>query len=103
VAIVVNRHLNDRVIGVDTVEKTLGKPAFWMLPNDYVTAAAAINQGSPVVELNRGGLLAKGYEGLARRVLQEIGVEDASAAHGSRFGVLGRWVQRGRASLNGLS
>ncbi|MGH7806302.1 MAG: AAA family ATPase [Candidatus Binatia bacterium] len=95
VRLVLNRYLNDRLLGLETVESTLGRPSFWTLPNDYVTAHGAINQGVPVVQLNPGGVLAQSYEGLTQRVLEELGIAAPTPkadARSKKLGLIGRWV-----------
>jgi pilus assembly protein CpaE len=101
VRLVVNRHLNDRLLSLETVESTLGRPSFWTLPNDYVSAHGAINQGVPLVQMNPGGLLAQSYEGLTQRVLEELGIAAPAGKkdkNSKRLGIIGRWVQGARAS-----
>ena len=101
VRLVVNRFLNDRLLGLETVETTLGRPSFWTLPNDYVSAHGAINQGVPLVQLNPGGLLAQSYEGLTQRVLEELGIatpDTKKDGRAKRLGLISRWVQGARAA-----
>ncbi len=101
VRLVVNRHLNDRMMGLETVETTLGRPSFWTLPNDYVSAHGAINQGVPLVQMNPGGVLAQSYEGLTQRVLEELGIAAPAGKKDKgpkRLGIISRWVQGARAS-----
>lgn len=47
--IVVNRHLEDSELVVDDMEKALGQPVFWRVPNDYRTTLTAINQGKTLL------------------------------------------------------
>jgi pilus assembly protein CpaE len=104
VRLVVNRYLNDRVLGLEAIETTLGRPSYWMLPNDYVTAHGAINQGVPLVQMNPGGVLAKSYEGLTQRILEDLGVTQGAGKgepRAKRLGILGRWVQGARSAAVG--
>lgn len=48
--IVVNRHLEDSDLLVEDMEKALGLPVFWRVPNDYKTTLSAINQGKTLLE-----------------------------------------------------
>lgn len=101
VELVINRFLNDRVLGLDAVEATLGRPSLWTLPNDYVTAQGAINQGVPAVQMNPGGLLAQSYEGLTQKVLEEVGVavRGRPNSRAGKLGIISRWVQGGRSAI----
>ena len=47
--LVVNRASKNREIGVREIEKTLGHPIFWSLPNNYPQAIEAVNSGKPLV------------------------------------------------------
>ena len=48
--IVVNRHLEESDLVVEDMEKALGLPVFWRVPNDYKTTLSAINQGKTLLE-----------------------------------------------------
>ncbi|WP_246198083.1 AAA family ATPase [Solidesulfovibrio aerotolerans] len=48
--IVVNRHLEESDLVVEDMEKALGLPVFWRIPNDYQTTLSAINQGKTLLE-----------------------------------------------------
>jgi len=65
--VVLNRsHKRDRITTKD-IEKTLGHPVFWSLPNDYSTAIESINSGQPLVSFNSTGL-ARSYVDMARKL-----------------------------------
>jgi Flp pilus assembly CpaE family ATPase len=65
--VVLNRsHKRDRITSRD-IEKTLGHPVFWSLPNDYATAIESINSGQPLVSFNSTGL-ARSYTDLAKKL-----------------------------------
>ena len=65
--VVLNRsHKKDRITSKD-IEKTLGHPVFWSLPNDYNTAIESINSGQPLVSFNSTGL-ARSYVDLAKKL-----------------------------------
>ena len=65
--VVLNRsHKRDRITSKD-IEKTLGHPVFWSLPNDYNTAIESINSGQPLVSFNSTGL-ARSYMDLAKKL-----------------------------------
>jgi pilus assembly protein CpaE len=65
--VVLNRsHKRDRITSKD-IEKTLGHPVFWSLPNDYATAIESINSGQPLVSFNSTGL-ARSYADLAKKL-----------------------------------
>lgn len=65
--VVLNRsHKKDRITSKD-IEKTLGHPVYWSLPNDYATAIESINSGQPLVSFNSTGL-ARSYVDLAKKL-----------------------------------
>ncbi|WP_300161983.1 AAA family ATPase [Solidesulfovibrio sp.] len=48
--IVVNRHLDESDLTVEDMEKALGLPVSWRIPNDYKTTLSAINQGKTLLD-----------------------------------------------------
>ena len=68
IKVVLNRsRKRDRITPRD-IEKTLGYPVFWNLPNDYRTTIESINSGKPLVSLNSTAL-ASSYVGLKRKLV----------------------------------
>lgn len=64
--IVVNRHLEDSDLTVEDMEKALGLPIFWRIPNDYKTTLSAINQGKTLLEAAPKAPVARSMADLAR-------------------------------------
>jgi pilus assembly protein CpaE len=76
--VVLNRsHKRDRITPKD-IEKTLGHPVFWSLPNDYVTTIESINSGQPLVSFNSTGL-ARSYVELVQKL---GGIDDEPSKKG---------------------
>lgn len=48
IMVLVNRYLKKGDIKIEDAEKVLGLPVKWHLPNEYVTAMAALNKGVPL-------------------------------------------------------
>lgn len=67
--IVLNRHMKKGEISVDDVEKSIDKELYWIVPNDYVTTMAAINNGKPIAEVAPKSKIAVNIEGMAGKVL----------------------------------
>ncbi len=65
VVIVVNRHDAKEPLSRRTIEEALGRPIHWTIPNDYLAAVRAINQGTTLRAIQPRGLLASNLEKLA--------------------------------------
>jgi pilus assembly protein CpaE len=49
VLLMVNRYHNKYELSLEDLERTVGQQAFWVIPNDYKTVSAALDNGEPVV------------------------------------------------------
>jgi len=93
IRLVLNRYIKSKIIDVGSVERALGTKVFWTLPNDYPTAVSAINQGIPIVDGAPKSDLARGYRGLAERLVNMMGSSSqAKAQEEEKSGVLRKWL-----------
>jgi pilus assembly protein CpaE len=99
VRLVVNRYIKNRLMGLDSVEKTVGIKVFRTLPDDYPRAMAALNQGLPLFETDPASEIAKGHLEMADAV---VGLLSDPARQNSvnrkRPGIFSRWIPVRRAS-----
>ncbi len=51
VRVVLNRYIKKSDISLSDAEEAINKEVFWMIPNDYRTSVAAINQGKALSEI----------------------------------------------------
>src|SRR5918996_192391 len=72
IRLVLNRYVKNKLMSLESVEKTLGMKVFWTLPNDYPTAIAVLNQGLSIIETEPKSALAKSYEGLTDAVVETL-------------------------------
>jgi pilus assembly protein CpaE len=49
VLLMVNRYHKKYELSLEDLERTVGQQAFWVIPNDYKTVSAALDNGEPVV------------------------------------------------------
>jgi pilus assembly protein CpaE len=70
VRLIMNRYAKSKILILESVEKALGIKVFWMLPDDYPTAIAAVNQGLSILEGSPKSAIAKGYQDLAQEVAE---------------------------------
>jgi pilus assembly protein CpaE len=84
VRLVLNRSRRSDEVSYREIEKTLGHPLFWKLPNNYAAAINAINAGVPVVRAKDTDLGA-GLSTLARRLT-------GLSFGGRRRGLFGGWI-----------
>jgi len=93
IRLVLNRYIKSKVIDAEAVEKALATKVFWTLPNDYPTAISAINQGIPIVTAASKTDLARGYRGLAERLVALQGSSSYSKeTEEEKRGVLHKWL-----------
>lgn len=79
VQLVANRVNKGSRVGVDDVPKSVGRPVAFQVPNDYPSAAAAIDSGVPLIESARGSRPAASFRAIAKNF-----VEDKSKNNGKR-------------------
>ncbi len=63
--IILNRYTKRGDISFDDAQAGLGRDIFWMIPNDYITTMAAINQGRPLAEVAPKSKINRNFERLA--------------------------------------
>jgi pilus assembly protein CpaE len=63
--IILNRYTKRGDISADDARAGLGQDIFWMIPNDYITTMAAINQGKPLAEVAPKSKIARNFNKLA--------------------------------------
>ncbi|MFQ6002450.1 MAG: CpaE family protein, partial [Candidatus Zixiibacteriota bacterium] len=68
VRVIVNRASKKDPIKADEIEKTLGYPVSWVIPNDYRAVIDAINSGIPLVNHKGGSKVAKSILELANDI-----------------------------------
>lgn len=68
IKIVINRYIKKGEISLKDAEKGIEQEAFWLIPNDYQTTMAAINNGKPLSEIAPRSEISKSFRGFAERV-----------------------------------
>ncbi|MCP4746525.1 MAG: P-loop NTPase [Desulfobacteraceae bacterium] len=63
--IILNRYTKSGDISVKDARVGLGREIFWMIPNDYTTTMAAINQGKPLAMVAPKSKVARNFNELA--------------------------------------
>jgi len=81
--LVINRHLEESDLVVEDMEKALGQPVFWRVPNDYKTTLAAINQGKTLLATAPRSPVTRSLVDLARAL---VPFDDAKG-HKGLFGL----------------
>jgi pilus assembly protein CpaE len=94
IRLVLNRYVKNKLMSLESVEKTLGIKVFWTLPNDYPTAIAALNQGLSILDTEPKSALARSYEGLADAVVETLAFTAGQKAEAEtkKSGLLSRWI-----------
>ena len=69
VKMIVNRHQKKAQIGLQHLETACGTPVWRLVPNHFETAAAAVNQGLPILKLAQKSPIAKSLEEMARALV----------------------------------
>ena len=70
--ILLNRYMENDEISTKDVEKVIGKPIYWKIPNNYFTMISSINKGIPVCKMNPDSNVAKSYRDLALKITDRI-------------------------------
>lgn len=67
--VVVNRYQSSDAITLANAAESLKCKVFWSFPNDYRSAAAAVDKGIPVMDEASGSKLAQSYAKLAKQLV----------------------------------
>jgi len=59
IEVVVNRFIKGGTLGINDIEKNLGRKVFWLFPNDFKGVVSSINKGEPLLMANSGTPLSK--------------------------------------------
>jgi pilus assembly protein CpaE len=70
--VIINRYLENDEITVEDVEKTLNKPVYWKVPNNYFTIMSSINKGIPVSEVNENSNITESFNQLASKLADDL-------------------------------
>jgi pilus assembly protein CpaE len=93
IRLILNRYIKTKVMDIESVEKALATKVFWTLPNDYPTAISAINQGISIVDGAPKSDLARGYRGLAERLVNIMGSSaQAKMQEEEKSSILRKWL-----------
>jgi len=87
IKLILNRHEKKSTdIRLEDLEQTMGMKVFRAIPNSYDAAAASVNQGVPIIKLNRGNPVSKSLLDLAA----ELARDEIKRSEGWVARVLGR-------------
>ncbi|MCD8378135.1 MAG: AAA family ATPase [Candidatus Gastranaerophilales bacterium] len=70
--VIINRYLENDEITVEDVEKTLNKPVYWKIPNNYFTIMSSINKGIPLSEVNENSNITESFVELASKLADDL-------------------------------
>ena len=73
--LIVNRHSNNGDIRLRDCEQAYGMEMFRTIPNHYEAAAASVNQGVPILQLQRASPISKALQDLARTLAGDSSTE----------------------------
>ena len=69
--VIINRDLKKNDVTVKDAESGIGKEIFCVIPNDYRTTMAAINQGKPIQLVAPKSPIAKRFQEIAKMILPQ--------------------------------
>jgi pilus assembly protein CpaE len=73
--LIVNRHSNNGDIRLRDCEQAYGMEMFRTIPNHYEAAAASVNQGVPILQLQRTSPVSKALQEMARTLAGDCSTE----------------------------
>ncbi len=75
IKVVVNRHQKNNMVSPEEAEKTMGTGIASMIPNDYETTMAAINNGKTLADVSRKSSVMENFRELAGVLLHKKAVK----------------------------
>ena len=85
IKVVLNRYMKKSEISLQDAEEGIDQKMFWVIPNDYPTTMAAINNGKPLAQIAPRSAIAKTFAELA----EQLGPEE-EAIEKKRWRLFGR-------------
>jgi len=85
IKVVLNRYMKKNEISLRDAEEGIDQKIFWVIPNDYPTTMAAINNGKPLAQIAPRSAIAKTFAELA----EQLGPEE-EAVEKKRWRLFGR-------------
>jgi pilus assembly protein CpaE len=70
IKVVLNRHTKNNDISLKDAEAGIKRELFWVIPNDFNTTMAAINNGKPLAQIASRAAITKSFEEMARALHQ---------------------------------
>jgi pilus assembly protein CpaE len=70
IKVVLNRHTKNNDISLKDAEAGIKRELFWIIPNDFNTTMAAINNGKPLAQIASRAAITKSFEEMARALHQ---------------------------------
>jgi len=68
VEVVVNRFERKSIISLKEAEESIGKKAFWVVPNDFQLSMNAVNQGKPLSLVDQNAEITRAIRDMATAV-----------------------------------
>jgi pilus assembly protein CpaE len=76
IRLVVNRYLKNSEISLKDAQESIQQDVFWIIPNDYRTTMAAINQGKTINEIASKSDIMKSLQGLSDALFPQQGLPE---------------------------
>ena len=76
IRLVVNRYLKNSEISLRDAQESIQQDIFWVIPNDYRTTMAAINQGKTINEIASKSDITKSLQGLSDALFPQQGLPE---------------------------
>ena len=70
IKVILNRYTKNNDISLKDAQAGINKELFWIIPNDFNTTMAAINNGKPLAEISSRAAITKSFEEMARTLHQ---------------------------------
>ena len=83
VEFLVNRFIKSAPLSLEAAEKTLGKRAFWIFPNDFENIFSSINRGVPLATFNANAPLSKNLAEFTQKLLNPAAAKDYRGMRGT--------------------
>lgn len=71
IKVVLNRYTKNSDISVKDAEDGIKKELFWIIPNDFNTTMAAINNGKPLAQIASRATITKSFEEMAKTLQKQ--------------------------------
>jgi pilus assembly protein CpaE len=83
IEIIINRYIKGGALSLGEIEKSLEKPVYWLVPNDFSDIVSSINRGIPLIKLAPSAPFSRNISMLIQKIQNTLDDHDFRGVRGT--------------------